>query len=321
MSLREHDVQLFSLFYVDDKHSSHANLESGEASPVDVYLQCGTGLASSCRHWGIPYKIITNRKDFLDSRLAYLGGAVETVEQTFDRAVPEGIPFYSAHYKLDVVRAFGAGRYGAAAGLVDIDAVMAGRLNLPPLNDRTLVVYDITEQVRPAYGDDVILSDLKLIGGPGAERPYWYGGELIVGAPGAFSRLSAAIDDLWPAYCSHWRELHHAGDEMIVTPALERLRREGTTLIDAGRAGIIARWWSVRTGHVQKPFDAISSASILHLPADKLFLAERSKQQSDAGRFVQEYRAYISPKLRRRRLMNVFHNVKEGKTKHAARLA
>src|SRR5258708_7777274 len=103
--------RLYSLFFVSPGHAKHANLASRGKSPIDIYLECGIGLAKSCAMQRIDYSIITNDKTFVDGRIAALGGAVSTIGQEFDREVPADAAFYAAHFKLDLLRAFGPSRY------------------------------------------------------------------------------------------------------------------------------------------------------------------------------------------------------------------
>ena len=50
-------------------------------------------------------KLLTNNKSFIDDSLRRIGyEELEVVEIPFSLNVPKGIPFYSAHYKVDVFR-------------------------------------------------------------------------------------------------------------------------------------------------------------------------------------------------------------------------
>lgn len=311
---------LYSLFFVAPEQAHHVNLASRGRNPIDIYLECGIGLAKSCAKHGIDYSIITNDKTFVDGRIAAMRGTVATIGQEFDREVPADARFYAAHFKLDVLHAFGQGRYGANIGLIDIDTIVLRPLLLTVDDDATLLVYDISDQVRPESGDAVVLRDLERIGGPPADRAYWYGGEFIAGRAAAFARLAQEIEILWPAYSAVLRELHHVGDEMIVTAALGRLRGTGLRLVDLGQSGVVARWWTARTGFVQRPFGSIASAALLHLPSDKPFLAERSALDFDPDRFLVDYRRYAAGKLWRRRSVNAVLNLLRRQHRHVARM-
>lgn len=320
MLTEEKLLRFYSLLYVDESHSRHTNLAPHGRSATDVYLECGIGLANSFAYHGVDFAIITNNKSFVSERLAALGGKIETIEHVFDRDVPAGAAFYAAHFKLDLLRAFGTGIYGSTIVLIDIDTILLRPMVMPVAPQGSLFVYDIADQVSPVNRDTLILRDLAVIGGPQKARAYWYGGEFIGGDVQAFERLSGVVSALWPAYRAHYRELSHVGDEMIVTAALGCLSVGGVPLLDVGPAGLVARWWTARTGCIQKPFEAIAGACLLHLPADKPFLAEQSRKVFNPKRFLSDYRQYAARKLRRRRIVNPIVNLMSRSRKYVGRI-
>ena len=71
--------------------------------------------------------------------------------------------------------------------------------------------------------------------------------------------------------------LHHNGDEFVSTMAIETLKRDGWRVDDGGTLGVIGRYWSSQCLHHQRPFTHYADfCSLLHLPADKGFLAKIS---------------------------------------------
>jgi hypothetical protein len=320
ITLENSALRLYSLFYVDPEHDSHVNLAVGMRNPIDIYLECGIGLARSCERNGMKFAIITNKKTFVDERLAALGGVVATIEHVFERHVPADVTFFAAHFKLDLLRAFGLGTYGNNVCLIDIDTIVLKPMEVNVSDNDVLFVYNIASQVRRENADAAILSDLALIGGPTASEPYWYGGEFIAGNMRAFASLSAKIDEMWPKYCEHISSLHHVGDEIIVTAAIELLRSEGGTLVDVGRDGVVSRWWTARTGFIQKKFDEIASSCLLHLPSDKPFLAAQSRVRFDSERFISDYRRYAKRKLNCRKLVNPILNMIRNEVRYVGRI-
>jgi hypothetical protein len=267
----------------------------------------------------VRFAIITNDRSFVSERLAALGGEVNTIEHTFTRAVPNDTAFYQAHFKLDLLRAFGRGTYGSRATLVDIDMIMLCPIIMGTLPDHDLIVYDIRDQFSPGLDRKIIAHDIGLVGGPAVDGACWYGGEFLSGKANAFKELSDVVDQFWPAYIAHYRCLHHMGDEMIVTAALGKLSAEGMRFLDAGAAGLVVRWWTARTGFVQKTLGSVAGTSLFHLPADKPFLAKQSKNPFDPERFLSEYRKYAARRLWVRRLANPAVNLLRGR-KYVGRL-
>lgn len=312
------NIKLYSLFHVDSEiERKHSNLDSSSGNPIDIYLNCGRLLAASCKTFGINYAIITNKAEYVKERVNLLGGGVEIVSFVTNRSVPADLSFYSAHFKLDVLRGFGEGLFGRQIGLVDLDTVVVNDFLLDSLvkSEDSLFVYDISDIERASYGDGIISQSLKAVGGPVTNIAYWFGGEFIFGNQNLFHLLSLEIDRIWPLYLKTYKELHYQGDEMVVSAALKHLENSGVSLIDVGNLirnngkPLIARWWSARTLGQQIPLNTAANAAILHLPADKPFLASMADYEFNPIHFIQSYRRYVRGKLFLRRIINPFLNL------------
>jgi hypothetical protein len=317
---------LYSLLHVDPGTAhKNANLERSEISDVDVYICCGLLLARSCRWYGVPYAILTNEPEFVNQRLQAIKGEVEVVACQLDRQVPKGIPFFSAHFKLDVLKEMGTGSLGDFVGLVDLDMVMLRPFDLGPVTAgaTSLYIYDLTLHQIAAYGEGALRQTLTTLGCSSTEAPRWYGGEFIVGYAEGFRRLSEEIDALYDRYLASHEGLHHIGDEAVVTAALINASAfRGLSLTNAAPAAV-SRWWSARTRSPQAPFSQINSASLLHLPADKVFLAREADEPFDPTRFLSRYKSYLRRKIILRRLTNPLLNIlqgQQGQEKHRPRL-
>lgn len=313
--------RLYSLFYVSDTSERHTNLKKGQ-DPLDIYIKCGRLVSKSCAAFGIPYAVITNKVNLLQERAERLGGGIHFVGGEFSRSVPPNTTFYSTHFKLDVLRSFGDSKFGDFVGLVDLDVVLTKPLNLPVPSGDALYVYDLTAQEVSAYGSK-LGDSLRALGMH--LPPRWYGGEFIAGKSSAFKALSTSVDQFWPAYSREFAQLHHAGDEMIVTPALMESAQRGVELIDAGSPIVpagpaIARWWSASTLHEQQSFEVASRAAILHLPADKPFLAQAASDTFDPQRFIAQYVRHTRPRAVLRHISEPILRFKRGLRKFPPRL-
>lgn len=314
------EVRFYSLLYVKDGAEAHANVRGSVQDPLGVYVDCGRLVAKSCAALGIPYAIITNQPEEIARRLGSAANEVSLKLGAFDRAVPGEAKFFSAHYKLDVLRSFGTGEYGDFVGLVDLDVVFVRppELSVQRLKDGALYTYDLTDVEHAAY-PGALLDTFKKLGV--SNRPRWFGGEFIVGSSTTFRKLSARIEEIWPRYQKVYKTLHHSGDETIVSAALAGLENEGLTLIDGGRGmggkvPAVARWWSARTKHKQPSFDRVNGAAIWHLPADKEFLALASTADFKAERIANEYIRHIRRKLRITRWVFPLVNLLSRQKKH-----
>lgn len=75
------------------------------------------------------------------------------------------------------------------------------------------------------------------------------------------------------------------------------IAERGVPLRDLGQEGIVVRWWSIPSRHRQPSFGAVSSAALLHLSADKIFLASLAVS-GDLSDLTIEY-------LRHRRVLKI----------------
>lgn len=276
-------MDIFGLLYVADNSEKHANLRSTNA--FDVYLRCAALCKTSANSFDCNYTLVTNELKYVQLRLRALGIDITTRACHFRREVPEGIPFRSAHHKLELLDLFASGECGEFPILLDLDAVITKPIKNMP---RELIAYDISSQVVPVYGVNKIQQDLtKLSGRPIPAR--WYGGEFIGGRPHQFKELSAVVWSNWDRYLSLLDELHHVGDEMLLSAAL-------SSFSPADASPYIARWWSARTLSPLPRFGEIQDRPILHLPADKGFLAEYPTEDFSGERFIADYRSYARRK-------------------------
>ncbi|WP_442761789.1 hypothetical protein [Malikia spinosa] len=326
--MKKNKFKIYSLLYIDlKKNQKNTNLNSKIENQLDIYISCGCLLAASCKFFNIPYAIITNEPDFVKNRSISLGGEVEVLNGNFNRDVPNDASFHSAHYKLDILKDFGNGLYGSNVGLIDLDVVLTKPIDLVNFfdNDKTLCIYDISNEERSSYGDTIISKSLSSIG-VNTKIPRWYGGEFIFGSAKSFSKLTSEIDLVWPLYEQKYRSLHHMGDEMVVTAALTKLKDNGMKLINAGNAikpesyPLISRWWSSRTLCRQTSFKHATQAAFLHLPADKPFLAKMARENFDPDKFITAYHNYAKSRLLYRKIFNSLLNLRDGRKHFVGRL-
>jgi hypothetical protein len=173
----------------------------------------------------------------------------------------------------------------------DVICINTAPINLQRLvNEKIATYYDITDQVYPAYGRETIVADKEvLMQAPSIGN--WAGGEWIGGTGDFFRKLYAASMVHWPRYVENYAHLHHQGDEMIVSCAIESLSRNGLFIFDVGKIGGIARHWSAKTLHVARPVEALYDHFLLHLPADKTYLGSFSIEK--INNFSKHYGAYL----------------------------
>ena len=295
----------------------HANLPA-RADPLDIYALCAAACARSLAAHGLRFRLITNEVATLAGRYAALRiPAPELVEHRFVLDVPP-IPFRAAHRKLELFRAFSEGRFGPAAALVDIDAVLLRPWPFA-LQPGVLQTYDITADVAPADTTRMV-HDLRATLGREPAAPRWWGGEFIAGDAQAFAPLAAAVERLWPRYLETVHVLRHVGDETVTSAALAELVEAGFAPQDVGGVGV-KRWWSSRTNlRPRASLAEAESAALLHLPADKPFLARFADPATPMAEFRPAYRRQLARKLPQRHLASLAERLIGRPAKHVPRL-
>jgi hypothetical protein len=314
------ETKLYGLLYIDAQSKdvqSNKTVDPGKPIDPDIYILCASFCSKSFRAAGVVFRIITNNEEYLRRRLESLGLDDNVVfGYDFSLIVPRKIPFYAAHFKLDLFRAFGRGIFGERIGLIDLDTVLLR--SLPPTE--CLAVYDISDQVFPAYGRLRIASDLELVSGRHLPDPRWYGGEFVIGSAAEFAIISQYIDSCWAKYVENISSVHHVSDEMVMSTALNMARADGVQLVDYGQDKVVARWWTARTSHKQAAFDLVKEAALLHLPADKVFLAKQAANEFNPENFLLRFRRYAQKKIVNRAIVGAGALLLGGSTKFTPRL-
>jgi hypothetical protein len=286
------ETKFYGLLYIDEGNKN-VNLR-GDVNPIDVYISCASLCSSSFRARGTKFHLITNSEECVKRRLNALQlDDLVVVKHKFSLQVPKNIPFYSAHFKLDIFKAFGRGIFGHRTALIDLDTVCLHDI----FHSDHIAAYDISDQMFAAYGMRNLVSGMENVSGRHFSDPRWYGGEFIMGSTSMFLCLSQYIELYWPTYIQTISSLSHVGDEMITSAALNAARADGVRTIDYGELGAVARWWTARTRHKQAPFDAVQDTALLHLPADKKFLAEQARYKFDREAFLLQFRRYARKKI------------------------
>jgi hypothetical protein len=294
-----YETMFYSLLYIDEASNQNPNLIAA-TDPIDVYILCACLCSKTFRGAGSSFRLITNNEAYVKSRLRALRlDDVAVVAYAFALPVPKNIPFYSAHFKLDIFKAFGSGTFGGQTGFVDLDTVLLRRL---PSSD-ALAVYDISDQVFAAYNRDRVVSDMEKISGRRLSDARWYGGEFVMGSAAAFCAISQYVESCWPRYVRCFPTLHHVGDEIIMSSALNMARADGVRIIDYKETCLVARWWTARTRHKQEAFDAVRGAALLHFPADKVFLAKQARYNFQPELFLSRFRRHAQRKIALRAIL------------------
>jgi hypothetical protein len=269
---------------------------------ISVYLSNASLLSKSLAHQGIKFTLLTNNADKLNHHALGVNQKLNIKEIKTETSIPSGTKFFSAHYKVEVFRYISKWS-GSYAIFCDLDVVCLRPLpsvfkNISKLG--TPLIYDVTDQIIPVDGHDVMIQTFESINKIASEGR-WLGGEFIAGTPQFFEILTNQIDEILPTYFSliETKQIKTQGnDEVYTTAAIERLNRTGNHISDAGQMNVIGRFWSSGTKHIQKPFTHFESMFLLHLPADKYFLKKMDSKtiEFNPDNFLKDYKKYILKK-------------------------
>jgi hypothetical protein len=290
----------YGLLYLDaGERGSPNDTPDGFEDQVGMYAYSALGLSRSLQIHGVEFTLLTNRKDLVARALGDAAPSLRLMEIEFSSEIPTGLLFYSSHFKLDVYRYF-ATRPDEYAVLCDLDMICIN--DFPDafytnVNSRTPMCYDISDQVLPAWGRKSITGELEaILDAPSEGR--WTGGGFLGGPSEFFAELVDEIVDVFPNYLKDQGSFYHVGDEAPMSAALEKMRRRGRYVADIGTLGVAGVYWNCEVLHPQKPFEYFSYCTLLHLPADKQFLADIARQGIVGDQqFLAAYRLRRHPPL------------------------
>lgn len=294
-------VMFCGLLYLEQNENNAVNLPVGKDIDINkIYLRNALLLAESLHYQSQEFFLFTNDRTAILEKLGEFDSSVtiNIIEIHFSIAVPENTRFHAAHMRIDLLKYLGFTHYDYIICL-DLDIVA---LNPLPVTASYLIqkgipgCFDLTDQLIFEHGRERILQDLSLLLGHESEGR-WYGGEFIGGPPVYFSDLYDAIKQPFQYYIQNINKVCHLGFELFYSAAVEELRSR-YQILDVGKAAIIGRYWSVANPYHLPPLDYYRQHFLLHLPADKRFLAEwHHNHQWQSDMFWKKYTYYAEKRL------------------------
>ena len=292
-------LEIYALLYIGDGEcASSVNARFGSArEKVASFTSQAVQLHRTLKAFhGVALTLVTNEPRHLAERLQNVPAShrPRIRRGVFRKRLGPDARFSEAYHKLDMLEMLGEPSSDRSTYrlLLDLD-VCCLREPSPGLerlhDDQIAGLYEITDQVIPAYGFEAIESDLRTVLGSrriAANRIRWFGGEFIAGPPGFFQQLSKRIEVLWPAYRVSYRKLHHQGDETLLSAAMADCS-SSREIADAGRLGIVSRHWTVPTKHPAHSLARSMRADFLHLPSSKALLAANASRNNPVVRVRQ----------------------------------
>ena len=271
------DLQFNTLLFLTNQPS--VNTRRTGLAMQRSYVRQALALTRSLNGLGKRLRVFTNdQATLLDITLSESRSATSPYiiqELCFPSDIPTTIRFFAAHHKVFLFSLFAQEAHCNC--LLDTDVVVnpAKRSLTQLLEENPQVdgwVYDISDQVFPAYGTAVVQGDLRREMGVQHPFPRWYGGEFIIGNARLFKYLHEECQQQLGKYIETSSRLHHNSDECLVSAALNN-NYQKLILADAGASGLVVRHWANRTLHVQRPAGVLRQSLFWHLPSSKDALA------------------------------------------------
>jgi hypothetical protein len=268
-----------SLVYLDGAAGASPNWRGKDPS---TYVRQAVCLNRSLLRVGMPrLNIYTNAVDAVQVILAEMPeGARPVVHQleVTPTALPKTTPFYAAHFKLDLMTQVAKRMpHDALFLLLDTDMV-ALRAPSHELIERAARlgagVFDISDQVFPAYGSARVITDLELAAGRPLVNPRWYGGEFLLCTAAFLRQLVDQARPCYSRYIDEIRHLNHHGDEAFISAAICLLLEKGQSIVEVGAYQAVGRHWP---GNTHRNLYWFSRCAFLHLPGSKSLIEREAR--------------------------------------------
>ena len=281
------DVFPCALVFIDVQAAGSPNLKS--KNPLS-YVRQAICLNKSLLHAGLPrLNIFTNVSAAVLSQLSDTPAPERPIVHRLDTMmeVPKRARFYAAHFKLDLLaQATELLEINSLLLLLDTDMVAFRKLDdnmLRRCGTAGVGVFDISDQVFPAYGSERVIGDLETVAGRQLANPRWYGGEFLLATKDFLHRLVPRARQLYETYVREIGHLDHQGDEIFISAALNTLADEGQHIVEVGAYQAVGRHWS---GNTHRDLRWFRGCCFLHLSGAKtLFETESRLPGFDRRRF------------------------------------
>lgn len=296
------EKKFYTLLYIDKNEIRNLSKTGlGRASDLSfkerlkIFIGCAAVLDKSLQINKAGFlEVLTNDIKTFNNLQTEFGYSIKAKEIAFTLNVPQGIKFYSAHFKIDAFKYLGTLDNNQISFLLDNDIICTSGIpkiinnieNADYTNGKhfPVLIYEM-----PRYGGDKMLADKKRID-DGQIHGLWAGGEFIAATASFYTDLYNEIMNIKEKYWSVCNELFHQGDEMLTSIALENLfYKSKYPLLNAGSQGLIKRYWSIfdANPYYQAP------SWFVHLPYDKGMLANidinKIKSNDDLIRIYKSY--------------------------------
>ena len=288
-------VKFYTLLYIDKAETRLLAAKTfSNNERIDLFVKNACVLDKSLKNFELEgVTVLTNSLSELENskkRIGYQDLNIREID--FTLTPPKGIPFYSAHFKIDVYKYFSTLPNDEYSILMDNDIVMLNKMSEEfknIINSGIPLTYHIKDYIGISRLKDIRRIDSSII------ADQWCGGEFIGGCNNFYEALYSDILNFKDKYFAEIQNgLFHIGDEMLTTIGFERLRAKGLYYYDAYILGIIYRYW----GNDEPYSLSHYPITFLHLPYDKVWCSKINVEKFTSSEYF--YSIY-----RRQRLFNI----------------
>lgn len=303
------DITVFSLLHFNLDNLQSPNSVSNPLAASKIYVNCAVLLSKSLRKHSVRLNLFTNNVFFIRECNSKIDDYVNLHLLSSELTIPSGTKFYSAHQKIVAYRDASIIFQGETLMFLDLDCVVLNSGEFPDLSQVEAYGYDIYNSQIESYGRNSVYQTVKSISLLQHPKTYWLGGEFLLGNSAVFARIALECETLLPNYIKRQGELHHIGDEALVTAAFNRLNIDLKTQFTSSMS-IISRLWSVKTNHRDSTCLTSLDKIVVHFPADKKFLSLFSRVYFSPAIFKLFYIPYYFfrknlSRLKRRRIEEI----------------
>lgn len=290
----KNQLTFYSLLFFE-KNEKIINLSrfNSDKKKEIIYSKMALNLSKSIHKQGFKHILITNQKQKIKNLVNY---NYPIYEIKFNKFLNKKTKFYSAHFKIDVIKMLSKKKNKSC--LLDLDILITKKFTKKFLY--LLKNYNLLCSLDYNLYNKKINLVYKLIANLNFKTPKWYGGEFILGEPIFFKRLYSQIMKIYPNYIKNLNYLFHVGDETLINSAIHILLQKNEIFFkDIKNFNIVCRYWSILNDDLTKIKYAMNNI-FLHLPSDKVFLSKINVDDynfKELKKVYLEYHQYFWKKL------------------------
>tara|TARA_B100000989_G_scaffold297930_1_gene285308 strand:+ start:1352 stop:2308 length:957 start_codon:yes stop_codon:yes gene_type:complete len=288
-------ICFYGLLHIKPGENNKLNFHSkNHIEKIVVYLKNAVLLNEQLKNINIKFVLLTNKKVFIEKILKNLNYNLNIKTLSFKTFVPKNTHFYACHFRVDVFHYLSKLKNNYSI-LIDLDVLILKDLKnfKKNLNFNEGIVNNISNNVFPAYGKDVIKQKLIILD-QNAKRFQWYGGDFFAGNFKFFKVMYQFSRYYQKKFVENMKNLRNQTDELFISATINKIKSDNLYKIkNSTNNRLFTRYWNTNVKHRQNNLSNYLSYKILHLPADKVFLSTCFNNLNETKNFKVNYKIYV----------------------------